>query len=274
MSEPIVIVAALNGRRDRSVAKKLPYAADELAKEARRAVDAGASVVHVQARRGDGALAYDLTYDDVIAAIRAEVDVPVSIPCQRVRQTSLGTVVALFKALRELPDIATVPVRPLGPELPAHREEARQLLAACEAAGVAPAAVIVDIESVADVEALLGDGLLAGSPWVELALGAPSAEHGTAGTPRNLMRLHDALSSALGAMRWLAYAEGSATAPVCATAAALGGSIRVGLEDTPLLPDGSKAGSTAELVELAAGLADAVGREVMEPAEVRRLLRS
>ena len=274
MSEPILIVAALNGRRDRKVARKLPWTPEELAREAKRAVDAGAGVVHVHARKEDGTPAFDLGYDDVIAAIRAEVDVPVSIPTQRLRQTSLATVVALFDALRELPEMATVAVRPLAPDLPAHREEARQLLDACERAGVAPVPIVNEAGAAADVEALYEDGLLARAPFVELALEGPAAsEHGLAGTPRNLMRLRETMDGSLAQMRWLAHGEGAASPAVCATAAALGGSIRVGFEDTPLLPDGSKADSNAELVELAVALADALGREPMEPGEARRLLR-
>jgi 3-keto-5-aminohexanoate cleavage enzyme len=274
MSEPILIVAALNGRRDRKVARKLPWTPEELAREAKRAVEAGAGVVHVHARKEDGTPAFDLGYDDVIAAIRAEVDVPVSIPTQRLRQTSLATVLALFDALRELPEMATVAVRPLAPDLPAHREEARQLLDACERAGVAPVPIVNEAGAAADVEALYEDGLLARAPFVELALEGPAAsEHGLAGTPRNLMRLREAMDGSLAQMRWLAHGEGAGSPAVCATAAALGGSIRVGFEDTPLLPDGSKADSNAELVELAVALADALGREPMEPGEVRRLLR-
>ncbi len=68
MADPILIVAALNGSRDRKVAKKLPYSAAEIAKEAKRAVDAGAGVVHVHARRDDGGIAFDLTFDEIVAA--------------------------------------------------------------------------------------------------------------------------------------------------------------------------------------------------------------
>ncbi|MDX6570197.1 MAG: 3-keto-5-aminohexanoate cleavage enzyme, partial [Gaiellales bacterium] len=65
MNEPLLIVAALNGTRDRKVAKAVPYTADELAKEAKAAVDAGAGIVHVHARRDDGTPVFDLTFDDV-----------------------------------------------------------------------------------------------------------------------------------------------------------------------------------------------------------------
>jgi uncharacterized protein (DUF849 family) len=274
MSEPLLIVCALNGVRDRKVCKRVPYTPAEIAAEAKRAVEAGAGVVHVHARRDDGTPVFDLTYDEVIAAIRAEVDVPVSITTQRTRQTSLGTITALFDVLREAPELATVNVRPLGADMPAHREEARQILEALERASVAPEPSIIDSESVADVEALYEDGLLARAPWLLLELGPSSAsDFGIAGTPRNLLRLVDALSGTLGSLRWTAHAQGGATAAVCATAGALGGFIRVGLEDTALLPDGSVASSNAELVELAVALADALGRDPMEPDEVRRLLR-
>ena len=120
MADPILIVAALNGSRDRKVAKKLPYTPAEIAKEAKRAVDAGAGVVHVHARRDDGGLAFDLTFDEIVSAIRAQVDVPISITTQRTRQTSLGTVTALFDVLRELPELrhrqrAATGARPAGP---------------------------------------------------------------------------------------------------------------------------------------------------------------
>lgn len=275
MNEPLLIVAALNGTRDRKVAKAVPYTPDEIAKEAKAAVEAGAGAVHVHARRDDGTPVFDLTFDDVLHAIRAAVDVPISISTQRQRQTSLGTITALFSVLSELPDLASVNLAPVAPELPAHREEARQILEALDAAGVAPEPVVPSVEGLADLAALHEDGLLAHAPWMHFALGGrPSeAEHGLAGTPQNLLRLTEVLGGSASKLRWIAHGLGSASPAVCATAAAVGGWVRVGLEDTPLLPDGSVARSNAELVELAVALADALGREPIEPAEARRLLR-
>jgi 3-keto-5-aminohexanoate cleavage enzyme len=275
VNEPFLIIAALNGTRDRKVAKGVPFSAAELAKEAKAAVDAGAGIVHVHARRDDGTPVFDLTYDDVISAIRSAVDVPVSISTQRQRQTSLGTITALFSVLSELPDLATVNVAPLAPDLPAHREEARQILEALDAAGVAPEPVVPSLEALADLGALYEDGLLARAPWMHLALGGrpAEAEHGLAGTPQNLLRLVEGLDGSAGKLPFVAHGLGSATPLVCAASASVGGWVRVGLEDTALLPDGSVARSNAELVELAVALAEAVGREPVEPAEAWRLLR-
>ena len=131
------------------------------------------------------------------------------------------------------------------------------------------------LEGLADLAALYEDGLLAQAPWMHFALGGrpAEAEHGLAGTPQNLLRLAEGLDGSAGKLRWIAHGLGSATPAVCATAAAVGGWVRVGLEDSPLLPDGSVARSNAELVELAVALADALGREPVEPADARRLLR-
>jgi 3-keto-5-aminohexanoate cleavage enzyme len=275
VTEPLLIVAALNGTRDRKVAKGVPFTAGELAKEARAAVDAGAGIVHVHARRDDGTPVFDLTYDDVIAEIRGAVDVPISIGTQRQRQTSLGTITALFSVLSDLPDLATVNIAPVSPDLPAHREEARQILEALDAAGVAAEPVVPSVEALADLAALYDDGLLARAPWMHFALGGRPSEagHGLAGTPQNLLRLVEGLDGSAGKLRWIAHGQGQATPAVCATAAAVGGWVRVGLEDSALLPDGSVARSNAELVELAVALADALGREPVEPAEARRLIR-
>ncbi|CAA9523191.1 MAG: hypothetical protein AVDCRST_MAG79-312, partial [uncultured Thermoleophilia bacterium] len=54
MTDPLLIVAALNGLRSRAECPKVPLTADELAAEARRAAEAGAGIVHVHARKPDG----------------------------------------------------------------------------------------------------------------------------------------------------------------------------------------------------------------------------
>ena len=180
----MLIVAALNGMRSRARSPAVPYPADELAAEAKRAVDAGAGVVHVHARKDDGSPAFDLVYDEIVGHIRALVaDVPISITTQRPRQTSLGTVTALFDFLREPPDLATVNVSPPAPDWPAHREEARQILEACERAKVAPVPTVLGLDNLGDIEALYNDSLLTRMPF--LAELGPSVSSGGAAHPRD-----------------------------------------------------------------------------------------
>jgi 3-keto-5-aminohexanoate cleavage enzyme len=60
---------------------------------------------------------------------------------------------------------------------------------------------------------------------------------------------------------------------LCMLAAAMGGHIRTGIGDNPVL-DGDRRPTNVELVQEAIDLAHAAGREVATPAQARRLLRS
>jgi 3-keto-5-aminohexanoate cleavage enzyme len=275
MSDPLLILAALNGTRQRDACPKVPLSPEELAAEAKRAVDAGASMVHVHARKSDGSSTFDFVIDDIVAAIRGSVDVPISISTQRARQTSLGTVTALFSVLRDLPDLASVHVRPPEAELPAHREEARQIIEALDAANVRPAPVAGSLDALGDLEVLYNDSLLGRAPFVMLTLGAAVSESSdlAAGTPQNVLRLIDAVRSVLAQPPIVASGRDAASPIVQAVAAAAGEHIRVGFEDAVTLPDGSPATSNAQLVEHAVRLGAALGRAPMSPDEARRLLR-
>jgi uncharacterized protein (DUF849 family) len=57
-----------------------------------------------------------------------------------------------------------------------------------------------------------------------------------------------------------------------AAAAALGGNVRVGLEDNFYLPDGEMARSNGDLIARARRIVEDVGRRVASVAEARELL--
>jgi 3-keto-5-aminohexanoate cleavage enzyme len=275
MSDGMLIVAALNGTRTTDECPKVPISVSDIAAEAKRAVDAGAGIVHVHARKKDGGSAFDLVIDDLVEAIRAKVDAPISITTQRTRATSLGTITALFDVLRHPPDLATVSVRAPEPDMPAHREEARQILEACERAGVRPEPVVISSDSLADFEQLYQDSLLQRMPYVIVELG-PSDGRGSerpAGTPHNVLRMRDACASQFSRFDVVMSGQDEASPIVQAVAAAAGCHVRCGFQDAPTLPDGSAATSNAQLVEIAVRLAEAVGRPVMEPSDVRAMMR-
>ena len=238
MNDPLLIVAALNGTRQRDACPKVPLSPEELAAEAKRAVEAGAGMVHVHARKSDGSSTF-------------------------------------FSVLRDLPDLASVHVRPPEAELPAHREEARQIIQALDTADVRPAPVAGSLDALGDLEVLYNDSLLGRAPFVMLTLGAATSESSdlAAGTPQNVLRLIDAVRSVLAQPPIVASGRDAASPVVQAVAAAAGEHIRVGFEDAATLPDGSPATSNAQLVEHAVRLGAALGRAPMPPAEARRLLR-
>ncbi len=275
MTDSLLIVAALNGMRQREDCPKVPLTPAELAAEARRAVDAGAGMIHVHARNADGAATFDLIIDDLVAELRGAVDVPISLSTLRPRTTSLGTVTALVGVLRDLPEIASVHVRSADPEQPAHREEARQIIQALDDAGVRPAPVASSLDGLGDLEALSDDAVLGRAPFVTIALGAERSDAPDlmAGTPDNVLRMMMAAKSALAQLPILVAGLDGASPAVQAVGAAAGAHIRVGFEDAITLPDGTPASSNAQLVEHAVRLGAALGRSPMAADDVRRLLR-
>src|SRR5919202_6685803 len=71
---------------------------------------------------------------------------------------------------------------------------------------------------------------------------------------------------------WSATGIGRAHLPIVAAALALGGHLRVGMEDNIVYARGRPVRSNAELVERAARLATELQRPPMHPAQVRDLL--
>src|SRR6187200_323990 len=74
--DPVVVSCSISGviaNRDQCPA--IPYAPEEYAAEARRAVDEGASQIHIHARKPDGTPSYEVEdFAAITEAILAEVD--------------------------------------------------------------------------------------------------------------------------------------------------------------------------------------------------------
>jgi uncharacterized protein (DUF849 family) len=93
---------------------------------------------------------------------------------------------------------------------------------------------------------------------------------GMPGTAQALVAAHALLPEETTS--WSATGIGRATLPIALTALAMGGHLRVGMEDVLTLSRGVPVERNAQLVERAAGLADAAQRPAMSADEARRLL--
>jgi uncharacterized protein (DUF849 family) len=74
------------------------------------------------------------------------------------------------------------------------------------------------------------------------------------------------------AYRWSVLGAGASQLRVAATAAAMGGNVRVGLEDSLWAGPGKLAESNAEQVRLARQIIEGLGLQVATPAEAREIL--
>jgi 3-keto-5-aminohexanoate cleavage enzyme len=294
MTTAVVIEAALNGGRNRAENPAVPYTAKELAAEARRCADAGATVFHVHARGHDGGWTADAArYAEVVRELRQAVpEGLISITSLRPEGAPVEVLLEQLEALsadpETTPDLISINLghivawEPLAGgkgrrtvHFPNAYDDITRLLVTCAKHGIQPELGIMDLGFVSNAVALRDDGALPANPWFLLELDSPVYGSGNQVAPATIAN-YDALAAALRenfpAARWAAHGQGIAGYAVIERALASGAHIRVGFEDAIHLPDGSLAGSNADLVAWAVSAAGRAGREPASFAEGRAII--
>ncbi len=266
--QPLIVTAALNGAEvTREQCPNLPITPSEIAEEARRAREAGASIVHVHGRHQDGTPTQDReTYRRILEAVRARSDVLV--------QFSTGGAVGMsaeerIAALDLRPDIATLTLGTvnfgddvfLNP-LPIVLDYVRRF----NELGLPVELEIFDAGMLGAARMILKKGLLEVPYYFDFVLGVPG---GIEASLKNLLFLRDSLPVD---RPWSAAAVGRHQLPIAVAAILEGGHARVGFEDNIYYRKGELATSNAQLVERVVRIAEEVGRPLAEPAEAKAIL--
>ena len=275
-----IITCAMSGvAANRDQCPAIPYTPEDYAAEARRAADAGASVLHIHARYPDGRPSYRVEeYRAITQAILAEApDIiinfstgAVGIPIEeRVHQITalkpeLGALnmgsmnYAKYSSKRKSLVFDFVFANPFS--------DITYLLEQMNSVGVKPECECFDSGHVGNVYPLIDMGLLAPPIQFSLILGVLGGAPPRADTLTHMSTLLPEDST------WEVIAISRKQWQLVAAAASLGGNVRVGLEDNFYTPDGAMASSNGDLVASAARLVELSGRSVADPAEARRLL--
>jgi len=280
-----VITCAITGVLTDPSHHPVPVRPEELAKEARRARDAGASVIHVHFRRQEPGMGRFPTWDPVIAkaccdAILAECpDLLLNLSTGVVGDDVSGPL-ACLEAVR--PELAALNAGSLN-YLRAKKDgtwawppmlfdnavpKIERFFKAMQALNITPECECFDTGIVRSVGLFVETGLLTGPVHVSFVMGVAS---GMPAKPAWLPLLLDELPAQA---HWQTIAIGREEVwAVHRKTAELGGHLRTGLEDTFYLPDGRRSDSNGPLIEALANVARESGREVASPAEARMLLR-
>ncbi len=141
----------------------------------------------------------------------------------------------------------------------------RGILAKMRQHGVRPELEIFDKGHLANVRVLAKEGLLSLPQHVDFVLGVPGALEATV---QNLCDLVDDLPPGC---TWSVAGIGRAQTPMAMAAIAMGGHVRVGLEDNLYYGKGRLA-RNEELVARVARIAAEAGRPVASPTEAREIL--
>lgn len=269
--EPLIINAAITGMvPQRADSPHVPLTPKQMAADARRCCDAGASILHVHAREPDGTPSCRVeVYQEIIGRIRdACPDALISGSCS-------GRVHREFsdrsQVLEAEPDLASLTLGSLNfPQQASVNEPAmiQQLAAAMQQRAIQPELEIFDLGMADYACYLLERKVLRGPCYANLLLGSL----GTAtATPDNLCALVRALPKDTV---WAATGIGRFQFFINSLAVAMGGHVRVGLEDALYYDwDTKELATNAGLIDRVTRVAAACGRDVATPQQTRRLLQ-
>jgi 3-keto-5-aminohexanoate cleavage enzyme len=145
-----------------------------------------------------------------------------------------------------------------------------EFLTAMNELGIRPEHECFDSGHVANLDPLLDMGLLDEPLQIECVMGVNG---GIRPTPKNLAHMADQIpGGAESRNNWGVIGISRDQWRLVAAAAALGGNVRVGLEDNFYLPNGEMARSNGALIAKARQILEDVGRRVATVGEARELL--
>lgn len=282
--EPAILTCALTGVLTNPDQHPVPVTPEQMAREARAAFDAGASVMHVHLRDQAPGRGFLPSWDPELAAA----------VCDAIRAACPGVILNLTTGVLG-PDIEgpAACIRRVRPEIAACnagslnylklREDGRwawppmvfdnpvdkieRFVAVMRECGTHPEFECFDVGILRSVGLFAKAGLVDGTPELNFVMGVAS------GMPCDAALLALLPGYAPPGAVWQATLIGRAEIwPVHQRAAELGGMLRTGLEDTFYLPDGRRARGNGELIEALADCARRAGRAIATPAQARARL--
>jgi 3-keto-5-aminohexanoate cleavage enzyme len=282
--DPVVISCSISGViANREQCPAIPYTPEEYAAEARRAVEEGASQIHIHARKPDGTPSYEVEdFRAITEAILAEVgDVIVNYSTGAIG-IPVEKRIEYLRALR--PDVAALNMSSMNYAKYSPRRKdfvfkavfensfdtIIEFLTAMKELGIKPEHECFDAGHVANLDPLIDMGLLAPPLQISLVMGVNG---GIRPTARNVALMSEQIpGGAEGPNQWQVIGISRDQWKLLGAALALGGNVRAGVEDNLYLPSGEMAKSNGELIAKARQMAEDVGRRAAGVAEARELL--
>jgi 3-keto-5-aminohexanoate cleavage enzyme len=278
---PVIITNSISGSlANRDQCPAIPYAPEEYGAEARRAVEEGAVMIHIHARRPDGTPSYEIEdFRAITEAILAEVDDVVVNYSTGAIGVPLEKRIAYLRELR--PDVGALNMGSMNYAKYSSRrkdfvfqtvfensfETIQTLLEAMNELDVKPEHECFDSGHVANLDPLLDKGILRPPLQVSCVMGVTG---GIRPTAKNLAHMSEQIPDV--AHEWGVIGISREQWMLVAAALTLGGNVRVGLEDNFYLPDGEMARSNGDLIARARQMTEDVGRRPATVAQAREML--
>jgi uncharacterized protein (DUF849 family) len=292
----VIITAAITGQGATPVMSEyLPLTPKQIADDAVKAWEAGAAIVHVHARKpetGEPTPSLPI-FREIVTDIKKRCNVVINITTG-----GAGTPEERIKVVPEFkPELATLNCGSLsGTAIQVYermkdqikyewekkfliREEfifentykmMREYSQACRENNTRPELEIWDIGQISAVKYMIDRGYVDTPVHLQFVMGALSGMPATIST---LVFVYERTRETIGDFTWSVAAVGRDQIPVGAATLAMGGHVRVGLEDSLYAGYGRLARSSAEQVEKIVKIASEMSIKPATPDEVRDMLK-
>ena len=296
-SRKVILTAAVTGAvHVSSMSPYLPITPEEIIRQSVEACRAGAAAVHIHARNPEtGEPSSDLEImRRIVSRIKEQCDVIICITTGASQMMTVEERLSVVPALK--PELASCNAGSMNfvlsglvPQLSANGPawERRYLggtydnvfsntylgletyIRTMAENGTIPEFEVYDAGMINNIAYFRQKGILTCPIYLQFVMGI---QGGLPATVDNLVFLRSTAERQLGEFHWSVAAAGKHQFPMAAAALAMGGSVRVGLEDNLYILPRRLAESNAQQVFAAASIAKTLGREIATPGEARRML--
>ena len=300
MQEKIIITCAVTGSiHTPTMSPYLPITPDEIAESSIAAAEAGASVLHLHARHPEtGAPSADLAhYESFLPRIKQNTDAVLNITTGGSAQMTVADRLAAPAQLA--PEMCSLNMGSINfglfPMLerhsdwkhawePEYLERSRDMVfkntfqdidtllsTLGNGCGTRFEFECYDVGHINTVAFYLAQERIKAPVFLQFVMGVLG---GIDAAPENLMHMKATADRLLGDQyRFSVLAAGRQQMPLATLAAIMGGSVRVGLEDSLMIGRGQLAQSNAQQVQKIRVILEELGLEVAAPSDVREALR-
>lgn len=269
VNKTIITVAPTGAWPSKTDNPNIPLQPEEISQDIINCSNEGAAIVHIHVRddNGKASMSYE-KFEQTVKLVRKKSDIVINLTTSGGIGLTDDIRIKPFEKL--LPEIASFDCGSMNwlhttvfENSPSFLEK---LGLRMQEVNVKPEIEIFDVGMVYNALYYLKKGVLKPPLYFQFVLGAAG---GIAATPENLIFLKSLIPED---SMWGAFGIGKGHLPILYTTLALGGNVRVGMEDNVVYHKGILADSNAQLVARAVRLVEEMGKKPATPDEARQIL--
>ena len=267
----VISVALVGSWSTKDHNPNVPITPDEIAESAYESWKAGAAVAHIHVRNDDGTPSTDFEkYKEVVGLIRSKKDCDICINITSSGSVGFGDEERIYPLQQLLPEMASYDAGTLNWQHRTIFENSPRFLEklglALQESNVKPEIEIFDAGMIYNAMYYIKKGILKTPCHFQIVLGCPG---GMTNTVENLVFLKNLIPEG---STWAACGIADGHLPIMMATIAMGGHLRVGMEDNVLYHKNVLADSNAQFVARAKRLIEEAGYEAATPEEARQIL--